>query len=95
MRDNNSEHRHIAMSQTTQADALVRNATFEDNSTGLIHIHDESSKNRLLGPTIILFLRLERLFLLNSTRRTRVDGFVFEEESIEEQLDDLSTSENL
>jgi hypothetical protein len=45
MRDNNSEHRHRKMSQTTQADALVKSAALGEDNTGLIHIHDESLKN--------------------------------------------------
>jgi hypothetical protein len=44
MRDNNSEHRHTEMSQTTQADALVGSAAFGKDNTCLIHIHDESLK---------------------------------------------------
>jgi hypothetical protein len=45
MRDNNSEHRQRKMSQTTQADALVKGAAFGKCNTGLIHIRDESLKN--------------------------------------------------
>lgn len=47
MRDNNSEHRQRKMSQTTQADALVKGAAFGKCNTGLIHIHDESLKTSI------------------------------------------------